>query len=128
MKASSVLLAVFSGLAIAAPALDPRQNVDKLNAALSALNEKNTEVEKRIGTSVDEQAERHKQWKTRSTKQVELIKKAKDVLDELADLIKIAAQKADEAPDRLDKQEERREADNQDYVNIANDFKAAIKG
>lgn len=101
MKASSVLLAVFSGLAIAAPALDPRQNADKLNAALNALNKKNAEVEERIGTSVDEQAGRHKQWKTRSTKQVELIKKAKDVVDELADLINIAAQKADEAPARL---------------------------
>ncbi|KID65487.1 uncharacterized protein G6M90_00g053480 [Metarhizium brunneum] len=128
MKASSVLLAVFSGLAIAAPALDPRQNVDKLNAALKALNEKNADVEERIGTSVDDQAKRHKQWKDRSTKQVELIKTAKVVVDQLAELINIAAQKADEAPGRLDEQEKRREADNQDYWNIAKDFKVAIKG
>lgn len=104
MKASSILLAVFSGLAIAAPALDPRQNVGKLDAALKALNKKNAEVEERIGTSVDEQAERHEQWKIRSTKQVKLIKTAKDALDELAELINIAAQKADEAPGRLEEQ------------------------
>ncbi|KAK9438103.1 hypothetical protein VB005_09109 [Metarhizium brunneum] len=128
MKASSVLLAVFSGLAIAAPALDSRQNVDKLNAALNAFNKKNAEVEERIGKSVDEQEERHEEWKIRSTKQVKLIKTAKDALDELAELIKTAAQKADEAPGRLDEQKERRKADNQDYWNIENDFKVAIKG
>ncbi|KID95790.1 hypothetical protein MAJ_08273, partial [Metarhizium majus ARSEF 297] len=127
MKASSVLLAVFSGLAIAAPALDPRQNVDKLNAILNTLKKKNTEVENRIGTSVDEQAERHKQWKTRSTKQVELIKKAKDDLDQLADLINIADQKADEAPARLANQKQRREGDNKDYRNIENDLEELIE-
>ncbi|KAH0593617.1 hypothetical protein MHUMG1_08755 [Metarhizium humberi] len=128
MKASSVLLAVFSGLAIAAPALDPRQNVGKLNAALEALNEKNAKVEERIRTSVKEQADRHEQWKIRSTKQVKLIKTAKDALDELAELINIAAQKADEAPGRLAEQEKRRKDDNQDYWDIEKDFEVAIKG
>lgn len=104
MKASSVLLAVFSGLAIAAPALDPRQNVGKLNAALKAFHERNAKVEERIGTSVDEQAKRHEQWKIRATKQVKLIKTAKDALDQLAELSNISLQKADEAPGRLDEQ------------------------
>lgn len=115
MKASSAILAIFSGLAIATPAINARQNIDKAKAALKVLDDKTSNVKADTEKSLKDQADRKAAWKERSTKEVDLSNKLTDLLKDgtaeekdatkqLADLINVAAKGADEAAARLEQQ------------------------
>lgn len=115
MKASSVLLAVFSGLAIAAPALDPRQDLDKANDALGKLIDENTKVKERKEESLQRQLNERNAWKKNAALEVELTTKLtsllkdgtpeeKDVTNELSGLVKASADKAEESIQELEEQ------------------------
>ncbi|EXU94743.1 hypothetical protein X797_012180 [Metarhizium robertsii] len=137
MKASCILLSVFSGLAIAAPALDARQNIDKANEVLKALGDKTSAVKADTEKNLQDQADRQAVWTARVNREVDISDKlaellndqteAKDVLNQLKEEITESKKSADEAPARLEKQREKREQNIQDYENIANDFREALE-
>ncbi|EXU94609.1 hypothetical protein X797_012315 [Metarhizium robertsii] len=114
MKASNVFLAVFPGLAIAAPALDARQNIDKANEALKALDDQTSAAKADTEKNLQDQAYRQAVWTARVNREVdfsdklaELLKdqtEAKDVLNQLKDEIIESKKSAVEAPARLEKQ------------------------
>lgn len=115
MKVSSTIAVVFSGLAVASPLINVRQNIDEAKAALNSLDDKTAEIKIATEKSLQNQAERQTAWKKRSTQEVDLSNKLtellkdgtaeeKDTTQQLKDLIDEGAKKADEAPARLEQQ------------------------
>ncbi|KID81518.1 hypothetical protein MGU_11119 [Metarhizium guizhouense ARSEF 977] len=139
MKASSVLFAVFSGLAIASPVLDARQDLAKANDALKAFDAKNAEIKAFIEQKKkDQPADKHAGWKKTAGQQVDLANKLKDQLkdspqdvkDNINQLVEVSQASLDKAnaprPSPSGDQKSKFEQNNDDYTNIANDLRAAL--
>ncbi|KID94319.1 hypothetical protein MAJ_09719, partial [Metarhizium majus ARSEF 297] len=141
MKASSVLLAVFSGLAIASPALSPRQDLAKANEALNAFDAKNAEVKAFLEEKKNSPEGKHEGWKKTAGEQVDLTNKLKDQLkdspqdvkDNINRLSEISQSSLDRANAKHPEssgapgdQKSKPEQINDEYTKIASDLRAAL--
>ncbi|KAK9439667.1 hypothetical protein VB005_07826 [Metarhizium brunneum] len=142
MKASSVLLAVFSGLAIASPALSARQDLAKANEALNAFDAKNAQVKAYFEQKKQNNPEgKGERWKKTAGEQVDLTNKLKDQLkdspqdvkDNINKLSEIsqnslnrANEKHPESSGAPGDQKSKPEQINEEYTKIASDLRAAL--
>ncbi|KID82905.1 hypothetical protein MGU_09829 [Metarhizium guizhouense ARSEF 977] len=141
MKASSVLLAVFSGLAIASPALQARQDLAKANEALNAFDAKNAEVKAFLEKKKNRPEGKHEGWKKTAGEQVDLTNKLKDQLKDSPQAVKDNINRLSEiSQNSLERanakhpepsgapgdQKSKPEQINDEYTKIANDFRAAL--
>ncbi|KAK8924363.1 hypothetical protein H634G_06495 [Metarhizium anisopliae BRIP 53293] len=142
MKASSVLLAVFSGLAIASPALSARQDLAKANEALNAFDAKNAEVKAYFEQKKQNNPEgKSEKWKKTAGEQVDLINKLKaqlngspqEVQDNINRLSEISQSSLDRANTKHPEssgapgdQKSKPEQINDEYTKIASDLRAAL--
>ncbi|KAM3454109.1 hypothetical protein NHJ6243_008971 [Beauveria neobassiana] len=120
MKASTALLVVFSGLAVASPLINTRENIDDAKAAVGALEELVANIKVDTEESLKNQADRQANWTGRVAEQQALIQ-------QLVDLNAASVQAAADAPARLKQQKEKREGNNQALKDIANRLKAALE-
>ncbi|KAM0666551.1 hypothetical protein ACQRIT_005308 [Beauveria bassiana] len=120
MKFSIALLAVFSGLAVASPLINTRENADDAKAATKALEDFVAKNKGDTEESLKNQADRQAKWTSRVTEQQALIQQ---LVDLNAESVKAAA----DAPARLEQQKEKREGNNQALDDIANRLKAALE-
>ncbi|KID67861.1 uncharacterized protein G6M90_00g094620 [Metarhizium brunneum] len=140
MKASSVLLAVFSGLAIASPALSARQDLAKANEALNAFDAKNAQVKAYFEQKKQNNPEgKGEKWKETAGQQVDLINTLKDQLkdspqdvkDNINKLSEISQNSLNRANEKHPEgapgdQKSKPEQINEEYTKIASDLRAAL--
>ncbi|OAA73542.1 hypothetical protein ISF_00443 [Cordyceps fumosorosea ARSEF 2679] len=95
MKASSAILVLFSGLAVASPLINTRENIDDAKAALGDLQDFVEKSKASTEESLKDQADRQAVWTGRVNQEQALIK-------QLVDLHKESVQAAADAPARLE--------------------------